>query len=69
MEKEWPDLLSLVTHHSVLREVLPCTLKFPTDANNPIYSNDVNDNNDDEEDDDDYNNFSDCSAMMQSLKV
>lgn len=29
LEKEWTNLSSLVTHHTIMPELLPCTLKVP----------------------------------------
>ncbi|RUS74722.1 hypothetical protein EGW08_017518, partial [Elysia chlorotica] len=29
LEKEWSTLAALVTHHTVMREMLPCTLRLP----------------------------------------
>ncbi|KAK0061197.1 tensin-4-like isoform X2, partial [Biomphalaria pfeifferi] len=29
LDKEWSTLTALVTHHTVMREMLPCTLKLP----------------------------------------
>lgn len=29
LDKEWSTLVALVTHHTVMREVLPCTLRLP----------------------------------------
>jgi len=31
MSKEWNSLTALVTHHTVMRELLPCLLVLPTD--------------------------------------
>lgn len=33
LEKEWPSLGSLVTHHTVMRELLPCLLHIPRPSN------------------------------------
>ncbi|CAG5136221.1 unnamed protein product [Candidula unifasciata] len=30
LDKEWSTLTALVTHHTVMREMLPCTLHLPT---------------------------------------
>ena len=32
MSKEWNSLTALVTHHTVMRELLPCLLVLPTDS-------------------------------------
>ena len=29
LDKEWSTLAALVTHHTVMREMLPCTLRLP----------------------------------------
>lgn len=65
MEKEWPDLLALVTHHTVMSEMLPCTLRLPHKSKNPAYK-DSEDGK--KEDDPDYQRLSDFTSMMAALK-
>ncbi|CAG2255323.1 TNS [Mytilus edulis] len=65
LDKEWPDLLALVTHHTVMPEMLPCTLRLPHKSKNPTYK----DNDRDEKDEDpDYQRLSDFTSMMEALK-
>ncbi|XP_061198365.1 uncharacterized protein LOC133206410 isoform X2 [Saccostrea echinata] len=65
LEKEWPDLLALVTHHTVMAEMLPCTLRLPHKSKNPAYK-DSEDGK--KEDDPDYQRLSDFTSMMAALK-
>lgn len=65
LEKEWPDLLALVTHHTVMSEMLPCTLRLPHKSKNPAYK-DSEDGK--KEDDPDYQRLSDFTSMMAALK-
>lgn len=65
LEKEWSSLLSLVTHHTVMPEMLPCPLRLPRDANNPAFNAA---DRDDREDDPDYQRLADFSSMMEALK-
>ena len=37
MNKEWKSLQELVTHLTVMPEMLPCTLRLPNTAHNPAY--------------------------------
>ncbi|KAK3106297.1 hypothetical protein FSP39_017337 [Pinctada imbricata] len=65
LDKEWPDLLALVTHHTVMSEMLPCTLKLPRKSKNPTYKESEDDR---KEEDPDYQRLSDFSSMMAALK-
>ena len=65
LEKEWSDLLALVTHHTVMSEMLPCTLRLPHKSKNPAYK-DSEDGK--KEDDPDYQRLSDFTSMMAALK-
>ena len=66
MEKEWPDLTSLVTHHTVMSEMLPCTLRLPHKTNNPTFKDS---DKDEKEDDPDYQRLSDFTTMMGDMKM
>lgn len=66
LDKEWSNLTALVIHHTVMREMLPCTLKLPRKANNPMFKDS---DKDDREEDPDYQRLSDFSNMMEQLKM
>lgn len=66
LDKEWPNLASLVTHHTVMREMLPCTLKLPRTSKNPSFKDS---DKDDKDEDPDYQRLSDFTTMMADLKV
>lgn len=66
LDKEWPNLASLVTHHTVMREMLPCTLKLPRTSRNPSFKDS---DKDDKDEDPDYQRLSDFTTMMADLKV
>ncbi|XP_045161115.2 tensin-1-like isoform X2 [Mercenaria mercenaria] len=65
LDKEWSSLLSLVTHHTVMPEMLPCTLRLPRDTNNPAFKAT---DKDEKEEDPDYQRLADFSSMMEALK-
>lgn len=65
LDKEWSSLLSLVTHHTVMPEMLPCTLRLPRDTNNPAFKAS---DKDEKEEDPDYQRLADFSSMMEALK-
>ncbi|KAH3817308.1 hypothetical protein DPMN_118841, partial [Dreissena polymorpha] len=65
LDKEWSNVVSLVTHHSIMAEMLPCTLKVPRDTTNPAFKNC---DKDDKEEDPDYQRLADFSSMMEALK-
>ncbi|XP_052760662.1 uncharacterized protein LOC128203321 isoform X1 [Mya arenaria] len=65
LEKEWSNLLSLVTHHTVMPEMLPCPLRLPRDTSNPAFNPA---DRDDREEDPDYQRLADFSSMMEALK-
>ena len=66
LDKEWSNLTALVTHHTVMREMLPCTLRLPRKAKNPTFRSS---DKDDREEDPDYQRLSDFSSMMAQLKM
>ena len=49
-----------------MHEMLPCTLRLPRNAKNPIYKESERN---DKEEDEDYQKLTDCSKMMQDLKM
>ncbi|KAK3600133.1 hypothetical protein CHS0354_024785 [Potamilus streckersoni] len=65
LDKEWPNLLALVTHHTVMPEMLPCTLRLPRNSNNPSFKDS---DKDDKDEDPDYQRLADFSTMMAALK-
>lgn len=65
LDKEWSSLFSLVTHHTVMPEMLPCTLRLPRDTNNPAFKPS---DKDEKEEDPDYQRLADFSSMMEALK-
>lgn len=65
LDKEWTNLLSLVTHHTVMPEMLPCTLRLPRDTNNPAFKDC---DKDEKEEDPDYQRLADFTSMMEALK-
>lgn len=66
LDKEWSSLLSLVTHHTVMPEMLPCTLRLPRDTSNPTFKAS---DKDEREEDPDYQRLADFSSMMEALKM
>ncbi|CAH8473550.1 unnamed protein product [Heterobilharzia americana] len=38
LDKEWPSLQALVTHLTVIPEMLPCPLKLPQYTSNPVFT-------------------------------
>ncbi|XP_064611165.1 tensin-1-like isoform X2 [Liolophura sinensis] len=66
LDKEWSNLTALVTHHTVMPEMLPCTLRLPRNNKNPTFKAT---DKDDKEEDPDYQRLSDFTSMMDSLKM
>ena len=66
LDKEWSSLHALVTHHTVMPEMLPCTLRLPRNSSNPAFNAE---DRDDREEDEDYQKLADFSKMMQTLKM
>lgn len=71
LDKEWETLTALITHHTVMQEMLPCTLLPPVNATNHLFSEaeDEIDGADDEDDDEDYHRVSDFSCIMKDLHI
>lgn len=65
--KEFPSLTALITHHSVLPELLPCPLLLS--RSNPLYIHSDSAETVDSHEDSDYNRFSDFRHMMAELKL
>ena len=61
-------MTALVTHHTVMPEMLPCTLRLPRNANNPAFKA-IEDKDKDDDEDEDYQKFSDFTSMMNDLKM
>ncbi|XP_055958510.1 uncharacterized protein LOC126827120 isoform X2 [Patella vulgata] len=66
LDKVWTNLTALVTHHTVMPEMLPCTLRLPRNSTNPTFKDS---DKDDREDDPDYQRLADFSTMMSQLKM
>ncbi|XP_071526094.1 uncharacterized protein [Panulirus ornatus] len=65
--KEFSTLTALITHHSVMPELLPCPLSLS--RYNPTFTSDDQNRNDLNDDDPDYNTLSDFRKMMADLNV
>ncbi|KAK7085817.1 hypothetical protein SK128_025305, partial [Halocaridina rubra] len=65
--KEFSTLTALITHHSVMPELLPCPLSLS--RYNPTFTSDDHNRNDSNDDDPDYNTLSDFRKMMADLNV
>ncbi|XP_045131139.1 tensin-1-like isoform X2 [Portunus trituberculatus] len=65
--KEFSTLTALITHHSVMPELLPCPLSLS--RYNPTFTSDDQARNDSNDDDPDYNTLSDFRKMMADLNV
>lgn len=65
--KEFSTLTALITHHSVMPELLPCPLSLS--RYNPTFTSDDQTRNDSNDDDPDYNTLSDFRKMMADLNV
>ncbi|KAK4287525.1 hypothetical protein Pmani_034834 [Petrolisthes manimaculis] len=65
--KEFNTLTALITHHSVMPELLPCPLSLS--RYNPTFTSDDQTRNDTNDDDPDYNTLSDFRKMMADLNV
>ncbi|XP_069985862.1 EGFR adapter protein isoform X6 [Penaeus vannamei] len=65
--KEFNTLTALITHHSVMPELLPCPLSLS--RYNPTFTSDDQNRNDSNDDDPDYNTLSDFRKMMADLNV
>jgi len=67
LDKEWNSITSLVTHHTVMPEMLPCTLRLPRNSNNPSFKD--REDKDEKDEDEDYQKLADFSSMMADLKM
>ncbi|KAG1674357.1 Tensin-4 [Nymphon striatum] len=65
--KEFSTLTSLITHHSVMPELLPCTLSLS--RYNANFSQNDSRSSDDADDDPDYETLSDFRKVMSDLNV
>lgn len=65
--KEFSTLTALITHHSVMPELLPCPLSLS--RYNPTFTSEDQNRNDSNDDDPDYNTLSDFRKMMADLNV
>lgn len=65
LDKEWPNLTALVTHHTVMPEMLPCTLRLPRNNKNLTFREAEREDPDDET----YQRLTDVTAMAGQLKL
>ena len=63
LDKEWSTLPALVTHHTVMREMLPCTLKLPKVKNQYLLGSQ------DAAGEDNYHQLSEVSGFIGKLKM
>ena len=63
LNKEWTSLTQLVTHHTVMPEMLPCTLRLPTNSANPLYRDS------DAAETDNYQKITDFSGMLEDMQL
>ncbi|KAL8623741.1 hypothetical protein ACOMHN_040087 [Nucella lapillus] len=67
LDKEWPSLTALVTHHTVMPEMLPCTLRLPRNNKNLTFRE--AEREDAEDDSATYQRLSDVTALAGQLKL
>ena len=72
LDKEWLTLTALITHHTVMQEMLPCTLVLPCNATNHLFS-EPDDKGEKKqkkkEKDEDYHRVSDFTRIMSDLQI
>ena len=66
LDKEWPSLTALVTHHTVMPEMLPCTLRLPRNNKNLTFREAEREEPDEEST---YQRLTDVTAMAGQLKL
>ena len=66
LDKEWPSLTALVTHHTVMPEMLPCTLRLPRNNKNLTFREAEREEPDEESA---YQRLTDVTAMAGQLKL
>lgn len=66
LDKEWPTLTALVTHHTVMPEMLPCTLRLPRNNKNLTFREAERE---DPDDDASYQRLTDVTTMAGQLKL
>ncbi|XP_013407824.1 uncharacterized protein LOC106171873 isoform X2 [Lingula anatina] len=70
LEKQWNNITSLVVHLSVMKEMLPCTLKMPRNSNNPSFTEmDKEGEEDSKTEDPDYHRLTDFHTVMAELTI
>ncbi|KAA0203546.1 hypothetical protein HAZT_HAZT008854 [Hyalella azteca] len=65
--KEFPTLRTLITHHSVMPELLPVPLLLT--RHNPAYNQNGDSNSDCQQEDQDYSTLADFRKMMADLNI
>ncbi|VDD81857.1 unnamed protein product [Mesocestoides corti] len=82
LDKEWPSLEALITHLTVMPEMLPCPLRLPSShstgchthhSSNPTFTEDEHEGGPggegvEEEDDAEYQRLSDFSSMLADMQ-
>lgn len=71
LEKEWSTLTALVTHHTVMREMLPCTLKLPKVKGQPAAQDGPGESSKERSglDSDTYHQLADMTGLVGKLKM
>nr|CDS32085.2 tensin [Hymenolepis microstoma] len=80
LDKEWPSLEALITHLTVIPEMLPCPLRLPPtaqyggsqqphQASNPTFTEKEENNLGEEPEDEEYQRLSDFSSMLADMQV
>ncbi|XP_012945933.1 tensin-4, partial [Aplysia californica] len=72
LDKEWSTLPALVTHHTVMREMLPCTLRLPKvkgTAKNAAAQSHGGEEAGGELGEDNYHQLAEVSGLVGKLKM
>ncbi|VDL33005.1 unnamed protein product [Hymenolepis diminuta] len=79
LDKEWPSLEALITHLTVIPEMLPCPLRLPPtaqyggsqqphQASNPTFTEEEENDFNGEPEDEEYQRLSDFSSMLADMQ-
>ncbi|VDN98919.1 unnamed protein product [Rodentolepis nana] len=80
LDKEWPSLEALITHLTVIPEMLPCPLRLPPtaqyggsqqphQASNPTFTEEEENDFGEEPEDEEYQRLSDFSSMLADMQT